>query len=102
LEGFYMQVFGDLCVVSYWINTLVLKLREILISTLLHHPFLFKEKINASSRSSNGDGAHGHYLAREEVLRGHGDAVCRSALVAAAGRVSGDGGDDTSGDELRS
>ena len=28
-------------------------LREILISTLLHHPFLFKEKTNASSRSSN-------------------------------------------------
>ena len=39
-------------VVSYWIDTLVLKLREILISTLLHHPFLFKGKTNASSRSS--------------------------------------------------
>ena len=25
-----MQVFGDLCVISYWIDTLVLKLREIL------------------------------------------------------------------------
>jgi len=25
-----VQVFGDLCVVSYWIDTLVLKLREIL------------------------------------------------------------------------
>src|SRR3990170_1765294 len=37
---------------SYWIDTLVLKLREILISTLLHHPFLFKGKTNASSRSS--------------------------------------------------
>ena len=43
----------DLCVVSYWIDTLVLKLREILISTLLHQPFLFKGKTNASSRSSN-------------------------------------------------
>ena len=31
------SVFGDLCVISYWIDTLVLKLREILISTLLHH-----------------------------------------------------------------
>ena len=41
----------DLCVVSYWIDKLVLKLREILISTLLHHPFLFKGKTNASSRS---------------------------------------------------
>jgi hypothetical protein len=37
---------------SYWIDTLVPKLREILISTLLHHPFLFKGKTNASSRSS--------------------------------------------------
>src|SRR3990170_1141788 len=44
---------GDLCIVSYWIDTLVLLLREILISTLLHHPFLFKGKTNASSRSSN-------------------------------------------------
>ena len=41
-----------MCVVSYWIDTLVLKLREILISTLLHHPFLFKLKTNARSRSS--------------------------------------------------
>ena len=48
----FVQVFGGLCVVSYWIDTLVLKLREILISTLLHHPFLFKGKTNASSRSS--------------------------------------------------
>ena len=37
---------------SDWINTLVLKLREILISTLLHHPFLLKGKTNATSRSS--------------------------------------------------
>ena len=44
---------GDLCIVSNWIDTLVLKLREILISTLLHHPFLFKGKTNASSRTSN-------------------------------------------------
>ena len=49
----FVQVFGDLCVVSYWIDTLVLKPREILISTLLHHPFLFKGKTNASSRSSS-------------------------------------------------
>ena len=26
----FVQVFGDLCVISYWIDTLVLKLREIL------------------------------------------------------------------------
>ena len=48
----FVQVFSDLCVVSYWIDTLVLKLREILISTFLHHPFLFKGKTNTSSRSS--------------------------------------------------
>ena len=44
-------ILGDLCVFSYWIDTLVLKLREILISTLLHHPFLFKGKTNTSLRS---------------------------------------------------
>src|SRR3990170_6536168 len=56
----WVQVFVCLCrcyhwrlvCSSYWIDTLVLKLRKILISTLLHHPFLFKEKTNASSRSS--------------------------------------------------
>ena len=48
----FVQVFGELCVVSYWIDTLVLKLGEIIISTLLHHPFLFKGKTNTSSRSS--------------------------------------------------
>ena len=51
-----MQVFDCLC--RYLVTcvlsptTLVLKLKEILISTLLHHPFLFKGKTNASSRSS--------------------------------------------------
>ena len=49
---FIMQVFGDLYVVSYCIATLVLKMREILITILLHHPFLFKGKTNASSRRS--------------------------------------------------
>ena len=48
----FVHVLGDLCVVSYWIDTLVLKLREIIISTLLHHSFLFNGKTNASSRSS--------------------------------------------------
>ena len=44
----WVQVFDCLCrciswglaCTSYWIDTLILKLREILISTLLHHPFL--------------------------------------------------------------
>ena len=39
-----MQVFGDLCVVSYWIDTLVLKTEGNTYATLLHHPFLFKGK----------------------------------------------------------
>ena len=56
----FVQVFGDLCVVSYWIDTLVLKLGEILISTLLHHPFLFKGKTNASSRTSIPHCHHGY------------------------------------------
>ena len=39
-----MQVFGDLCIVSYWIDTLVLKTEGNTYATLLHHPFLFKGK----------------------------------------------------------
>ena len=34
----------DLTRFSYWIDTLVLKLREILIAPVLHRPFLFKGK----------------------------------------------------------
>src|SRR5215216_4518509 len=48
----FVQVFGDLRVVSYWIDTLVLRTEGNTYSTLLHHPFLFKGKTNASSRSS--------------------------------------------------
>jgi len=40
----FVQVFGDLCVISYWIDTLVLKTEENTYATLLHHPFLFKGK----------------------------------------------------------
>ena len=40
-------------VVSRWIDTLVLKTKGNTYSTLLHHPFLFKGKTNASSRGSN-------------------------------------------------
>ena len=49
----FMQVFGDLCIVSYWIDTLVLKTEGNTYATVLHHPFLFKGKTNASSRSSS-------------------------------------------------
>ena len=35
------------CVVSYWIDTLVLKTEGNTYATLLHHPFLFKGKTNA-------------------------------------------------------
>ena len=38
------HVFGDLCIVSYWIDTLVLKTKGITYATLLDHPFLFKGK----------------------------------------------------------
>ena len=48
----FVQVFSDLCVVSYWIDTLVFKTEGNTYSTLLHHPFLFKGKTNTSSRSS--------------------------------------------------
>ena len=39
----FVQVFGDLCVVYYQIYTMVLKTEGNTYSTLLHHPFLFKE-----------------------------------------------------------
>ena len=48
----FVQVFGGLRVVSYWIDTLVLKTEGNTYSTLLHHPSLFKGKTNASSRGS--------------------------------------------------
>ena len=48
----FVQIFGGLCVVSYWIDTLILKTEGNTYNTLLHHPFLLKEKTNASSRGS--------------------------------------------------
>ena len=48
----FVEVLGDLCVVSYWIDTLVLKIDGNTYSTLLHHPFLFKGKTNTNSRGS--------------------------------------------------
>ena len=46
LQGSYLfvQVLGDLRIVSYWIDTLVLKTEGNTYATLLHHPFLFKGK----------------------------------------------------------
>ena len=38
----FVQVFGDLCIVSYWIDTLVLKTEGNTYSALLDHPFHFK------------------------------------------------------------
>ena len=43
------------CVVSYWIDTLVLKIEGNTYAPLLHHPFLFKGKTNTSSRGSKKD-----------------------------------------------
>ena len=40
----FVQVLGDLCDVSNWIDTLVLKTEGNTYATLLHHPFLFKGK----------------------------------------------------------
>ena len=51
----FVQVLGDLCVISYWIDTLVLKTEGNTYDTLLHHPFLFKGKTNTSSRGSKKD-----------------------------------------------
>ena len=49
----FVQVLGDLCVVSYWIDTLVLKTEGNTYATLLHHPFLFKGKPTQCSRGSS-------------------------------------------------
>ena len=46
---------GVLHVVSFWIDTLVLKTEGNTYATLLHHPFLFKGKTNASLRGSKKD-----------------------------------------------
>ena len=43
------------CIVSYRIDTLVLKTEGNTYATLLHHPFLFNGKTNASSRGSKKD-----------------------------------------------
>ena len=40
----FVQVLGDLCVISYWIDTLVLKTEGNTYAAVLHHPFLFKGK----------------------------------------------------------
>ena len=51
----FVQVFGDLRVVSYWIDTLVLKTEGNTYATLLHHPFLFKGKPTQCSRGGKKD-----------------------------------------------
>ena len=43
------------CIVSYWIDTLVLKTVGNTYAPLLHHPFLFKRKTNTNSRGSKKD-----------------------------------------------
>ena len=45
-----MQVLCDFCVVSYWIDTLVLKTEGNTYAPLLRHPFLFKGRTNTSLR----------------------------------------------------
>ena len=46
------------CVVSYWIDTLVLKTEGNTYATLLHHPFLFKGKTNTNSKGSTPPVTH--------------------------------------------
>ena len=49
-----ISVFGDLCVMSYWIDTLVLKTEGNTYATLLHHPFLFKGKPTQAQEVARG------------------------------------------------
>ena len=48
----FVQVLGDSRVISYWIDTLVLKTEGNTYATLLHHRFLFKGKPMLCSRGS--------------------------------------------------
>ena len=54
LQGswFYVQVLGDLCVVSYWIDTLVRKNWGKCLRYFAASPFLLQGKTNACSRGS--------------------------------------------------
>ena len=59
---------------------MVLKLREILISTLLYHPFLFKGKTNASSRSSKDVSTKPKKRKDKEANTSYGGAKCHIVL----------------------
>ena len=54
----------DLTRFSYWIDTLVLKLREILTAAVLHHPFLFK---GTPTQGSKAAGKSFAYLPRKSL-----------------------------------
>ena len=57
LQGSYLfvQVLGDLCVVSYWIDTLVLKNSGKYLRYFAASPFPLQGKTNACSRGSKKD-----------------------------------------------
>ena len=50
----FVQVLGDLSIVSYWIDTLFLKTEGNTYATLLHHPFLFKGKPTHAQEVARG------------------------------------------------
>ena len=51
----FVQVLGDLCVVSYWVDTLVLKNRGKYLRYFVASPFPLQGKTNACSRGSKKD-----------------------------------------------
>ena len=72
-----MQVFSDLCVVSYWIDTLVLKTEGNTYATLLHHPFLFKRNPTQAQEVA----PRHNCLSRGFPRRGEGDAAKCSVCI---------------------
>ena len=81
---------GACRVVSNWIDTLVIKTEGNTYATLLHHPFLFKGKTNASSRGSRknfwrrcwGDLRHGKTY-QVPIINSHLShyIICHSPLI---------------------
>ena len=85
-----MQVLGDLCVVSYWIDTLVLKNRGKFLHYFAASPFPLQGKTNACSRGSiDPFSTIGIGLPDWLVLNTYDDAYMRLKKIAIATKRRG-------------
>ena len=76
----FVQVLGNLCAVSYWIDTLVLKTEGNTYATLLHHPFLFKGKPTHAREVGGPRRDHAHAQPLAERARRDASRAVRRAL----------------------